>query len=101
MVAGCLGAGTSDRSGRTSRTRSVVLGETVLLKAYRRLQPGLNPELELAAYLSEEAGFAAVPPLAGFAELVVVAPRDGRRSPMAQAFVADGADALRVDRRGA
>jgi trehalose synthase-fused probable maltokinase len=72
---------------------SVVLGESVLLKAYRRLQPGLNPDLEMTAFLSENAGFAAVPRLAGFAELV-----ETRGEPttvaMASEFVADGEDAF-------
>ena len=99
----CRGASRSPpnaTSARTSRNTSVVLDERVLLKAYRRLQPGLNPDLELTAYLTEEAGFAAVPPLAGFAE--VISARHGTATvAIAQAFVADGADALRVARRGA
>jgi maltose alpha-D-glucosyltransferase / alpha-amylase len=70
---------------------SVVLGEQVLLKAYRRLQPGLNPELELLAFLTEEAAFPAVPALAGFAEMVSA--RDGTATvAIAQAFVNEGAD---------
>ena len=78
--------------GADQSNTSVVLGETVLVKAYRRVQPGLNPELELVAYLSEQAGFPAVPPLAGYAE--VVSARDGVATvAIAQAFVADGADA--------
>ena len=78
--------------GADQSNTSVVLGEAVLLKAFRRLQPGLNPELELGAYLSEEAGFAAVAPLAGFAELVSA--RHGTETvAVAQAFIADGEDA--------
>jgi trehalose synthase-fused probable maltokinase len=78
--------------GADQSNTSVVLGERVLLKAFRRLQPGLNPELELGAYLSEEAAFAAVPPLAGFAELV--SSRQGTETvAIAQAFIGDGADA--------
>ena len=42
--------------GRDQSNTSVVLGDALLLKAYRRIQPGLNPDLELTAYLSEEAG---------------------------------------------
>ena len=44
--------------GRDQSNTSVVLGGRLLLKAYRRIQPGLNPDLELTAYLSEEAAFA-------------------------------------------
>jgi hypothetical protein len=43
--------------GRDQSNTSVVLDDTLLLKAYRRIQPGLNPDLELTAYLSEEARF--------------------------------------------
>ena len=56
--------------GLDQSNTSVVLGERLLLKAYRRLENGLNPDLELNAYLAEEVGFAAVPRLAGYAELV-------------------------------
>ena len=53
---------------------SVVLDETLLLKGYRRVLPDLNPDLELTAYLAEEARFPGVPRLAGWAEAVT---RDG------------------------
>ncbi len=91
MPPGIAEAAERDLGADQSNT-SVVLGETTLLKAYRRVPPGLNPELELVAYLSEEAGFAAVPPLAGIAE-VVSASGDATTVAIAQAFVADGADA--------
>jgi trehalose synthase-fused probable maltokinase len=86
------GPGTERDLGADQSNTSVVLGEEVLLKAYRRLQPGLNPDLEMTAFLSEEAGFTAVPPLAGFAELIEA--RHGTTTlAMAQQFIADGADA--------
>ncbi len=86
------GPGTERDLGADQSNTSVVLGDEVLLKAYRRLQPGLNPDLEMTAFLSEEAGFTAVPPLAGFAELVET--RHGTSTiAMAQQFIADGADA--------
>ena len=65
-----MAAATERRLGADQSNTSVVLDEAVLLKAYRRLHAGLNPELELVAFLSEEAGFPAVPPLAGYVELV-------------------------------
>lgn len=87
------GPGTERDLGADQSNTSVVLGEAVLLKAYRRLQPGLNPDLEMTAFLSEEARFGAVPPLAGFAELVEA--RHGTSTvAMAQQFIADGADAF-------
>lgn len=77
--------------GRDQSNTSTVIGGRMLLKAYRRLQPGLNPDLELTAYLSEEAGFPGVPRLAGWAEVVT---RDGGMATVAmlQEFVADAED---------
>ncbi len=87
------GPGTERDLGADQSNTSVVLGEELLLKAYRRVQPGLNPDLEMTAFLSEQARFPAVPPLGGFAELVEA--RHGTSTlAMAQQFVADGADAF-------
>jgi maltose alpha-D-glucosyltransferase / alpha-amylase len=72
---------------------SVVLGDALLLKAYRRLQPGLNPDLEMTAFLSEEAEFPAVPRLAGYAE-VVLQRGEPTTVAMLEEFVSDGADAF-------
>ncbi len=78
--------------GADQSNTSVVLDERVLIKMYRRIQPGLNPELELVAYLAEEAQFPAVPPLGGFAE--VVSRRHGASTvAIAQTFIAKGSDA--------
>jgi maltokinase len=64
-------AGLGERPlGRDQSNTSIVIGDHLLLKAFRRLEPGLNPDLEMLAYLSEEAGFEAVPRLAGFVEMV-------------------------------
>ena len=79
--------------GRDQSNTSVVLGGgALLLKAYRRVQPGLNPDLELTAFLSEEAAFPGVPRLAGWAEAVT---RDGGAATIAmlQAYVGHAADA--------
>jgi maltose alpha-D-glucosyltransferase/alpha-amylase len=87
------GISTTERDlGADQSNTSVVIGEHLLLKAYRRLQPGLNPDLEMTAYLAEEAAFPAVPRLAGFAELVS---RDGATTvAMLQEWIADGTDAF-------
>ena len=83
----------SERSlGADQSNSSSVIGGSVLLKTYRRLEPGLNPELELVAFLTEEAGFGAVPPLAGFAEMVST-DVEASTVAIAQAFVADANDA--------
>jgi maltose alpha-D-glucosyltransferase/alpha-amylase len=44
---------------------SVVYGDRLILKLFRRLQPGINPDFEIGRELTERAGFTRVPPLAG------------------------------------
>ena len=44
---------------------SVVLDDEMILKVFRRLEPGLNPELEMLRFLTEH-GFANSPPLVGW-----------------------------------
>ena len=44
---------------------SVVFGEQLILKAFRRVEPGENPELELLRFLSTR-GFPHIAPLAGW-----------------------------------
>ena len=87
-----LAAADETALGRDQSNTSVVLGGALLLKAYRRVQSGLNPDLELTAYLSEEAAFPGVPRLAGWTEAVT---RDGGAATLAmlQAFVAQAEDA--------
>ena len=41
-----------------------------MVKVYRRLEPGINPEIEMGRYLTEVAGFANAPALVGSVELV-------------------------------
>ena len=46
---------------------SIVFGDALILKAFRRVEPGENPELELLRFLSER-GFPNIAPLAGWYE---------------------------------
>jgi maltose alpha-D-glucosyltransferase / alpha-amylase len=48
---------------------SVNLGDRLLLKLFRKVEPGLNPDLELGRYLTEHTDFRRVPLLAGGLEL--------------------------------
>jgi trehalose synthase-fused probable maltokinase len=47
---------------------SVVFGEELILKAFRRVEPGINPELELLRFLSARE-FPHIAPLAGWYEV--------------------------------
>jgi trehalose synthase-fused probable maltokinase len=46
---------------------SLVVGDSVMLKVFRRLEPGINPELEMVRFLQNH-GFDAMPALHGFYE---------------------------------
>jgi maltose alpha-D-glucosyltransferase/alpha-amylase len=56
------------RAGVEQANSSVILGERLVLKAYRRLQKGTSPDLEVGRYLTEKVRFANTPPLAGAIE---------------------------------
>lgn len=68
---------------------SVVFGENAILKVYRRVEAGVNPELELLRFLGER-GFRHVPALLGWYEY------EGRPADatlgVVQEFIADGRD---------
>jgi maltokinase len=53
--------------GAEQSNTSVVFGDALVLKAFRRVEPGVNPDLELTRFLSER-GFPHVPHLAGWYE---------------------------------
>jgi maltose alpha-D-glucosyltransferase/alpha-amylase len=47
---------------------SIVFGERLILKLFRRLEPGVNPDFEIGRYLTERAGFKRVPAVLGALE---------------------------------
>ncbi|HTQ79521.1 MAG TPA: putative maltokinase, partial [Thermoanaerobaculia bacterium] len=79
-------------AGERSNT-TVLFGDRFVLKLFRRLDPGENPELEIGRFLTEEAGFAHTPPIAGALEL-----RREREEPFTlailQGYVPNEGDAL-------
>ena len=77
---------------RGSSSNTVVnMRERLMLKGYRRLRVGLNPELEMGLYLTEVAHYANCAPLAGVLEYIA---SDGqtRLLAMLQAYVANQGD---------
>lgn len=56
--------------GAEQSNSSIVYGEQAILKVYRRLESGPNPEVELGRYLSVEAGLTAIPQVYGAARLL-------------------------------
>jgi maltose alpha-D-glucosyltransferase / alpha-amylase len=47
---------------------SIVYGDRLVLKLFRKVDEGVNPDLELGAFLTERAGFPHIPPAAGALE---------------------------------
>ncbi len=79
---------------------SVVFGEELILKVFRRVEPGINPDLEITRFLTEH-GFDRIPALAGWYEI------EGRNLDatlgLLQQFVVGGRDGwdLALDELGA
>ncbi len=53
--------------GEQSNT-SVIYGDRMILKLFRRIEPGINPDFEIGRQLTEKVGFSRVPPVAGALE---------------------------------
>jgi maltose alpha-D-glucosyltransferase/alpha-amylase len=86
-----LGAFESRRLGADQSNSTLTLGEEAVIKIYRRLQKGGNPEVDCVRFLTE-GGFDAVPPFYG---ALVHEAADGARTPLAimQKFVRNQGDA--------
>src|SRR3954468_23363268 len=68
-VAGFAGLGREMLEARSvgaeQSNTSIVFDEELILKVFRRLEPGINPELEMLRFLTEH-GFANIAPLGGW-----------------------------------
>ncbi|MGH8473175.1 MAG: putative maltokinase, partial [Gammaproteobacteria bacterium] len=71
---------------------TIILGDHLFLKGYRRLRPGLNPEIEVGRFLTDVSPFPSIAPLLG---TLVFEARDGARLALAmvQAYRANQGDA--------
>src|SRR5690606_25071065 len=56
--------------GTEQSNSSVIVGEKAVLKIYRRLSPGIHPELEMSRFLTQVAGFHNTPAYLGAVEHV-------------------------------
>ncbi|HYN37873.1 MAG TPA: alpha-glucosidase C-terminal domain-containing protein, partial [Rhodospirillales bacterium] len=59
-----------ERLGREQSNTSLLLGAEVILKALRRLSPGIHPEVEIGRFLTDVAGFTNTPPQFGSVEML-------------------------------
>src|ERR1700735_1711274 len=82
---------TVDRPRGSSSNTVVTFGERLILKGYRRLRTGMNPELEMGLYLTEVLRYPNCAPVAGMLEYVAA---DGQTRLLAllQAYVANQGD---------
>ena len=71
---------------------SVIYDKRLVLKIFRRVEEGLNPDLEIGSFLTEKSSFRNVPPLAGYLEYL---DESGATSSlgMLQGYVANQGDA--------
>ncbi|HKI86187.1 MAG TPA: putative maltokinase, partial [Thermoanaerobaculia bacterium] len=87
--------------GAEQSNTSIVYGDRLVLKLFRRFEEGENPDLEIGRYLSETAGFVHVPAVAGSLDFIG---KRGRHHTLGilQAFVENQGDAwhLALDAAG-
>jgi maltose alpha-D-glucosyltransferase/alpha-amylase len=57
------------RSTAEQSNTSILYGDRFILKLFRRLEPGLNPDAEIGRHLTEKTTFDRIPPFAGSIEL--------------------------------
>jgi len=79
------------RPSANSSNTVITIGESLFLKAYRQLREGINPELEMGRFLTDEVAFAHCVPVLGALEYVG---NDGQRMTLAmvQTHVANQGD---------
>jgi maltose alpha-D-glucosyltransferase/alpha-amylase len=78
--------------GAEQSNTSIIYGDKLILKLFRRVEEGVNPDLEIGAFLTEKAKFPNTPQVAGSLRYVT---RDGKQSAQGilQRFVANQGDA--------
>ena len=59
---------TAAHGERDQSNSSIIFGDKAIMKLFRRVEPGINPDLEIGRFLAERSEFANTPPLLGAIE---------------------------------
>lgn len=71
---------------------SIIFGEQFIMKLYRRLQAGINPDYEIGRFLTERTGFRHSPPVAGAITFTEETGKDIYMMGLLQGFVGNQGD---------
>ncbi|HLV95752.1 MAG TPA: maltose alpha-D-glucosyltransferase [Candidatus Acidoferrales bacterium] len=80
------------RGSAEQSNTSILYGDRLILKLFRRQEPGVNPDAEAGRYLTEHTSFTQIPPFAGSIELQPVADGEPGTVAMLQGLVLNEGD---------
>ena len=86
--------GSSVAAGEQSNT-SLIFGDSVILKLFRTLKPGIQPDVEITEFLTTHTSFANTPPLLAIVTLEESESGERATAGMAQRFLPGAVDAWR------
>ncbi len=80
------------RGSAEQSNTSILFGDAFILKLFRRLEPGVNPDCEIGQYLNDRTNFNGIPPFAGLIEYAPSAGAETTTLAMLQGIVANEGD---------
>jgi maltose alpha-D-glucosyltransferase/alpha-amylase len=80
------------RGSAEQSNTSILFGDQFILKLFRRLEAGVNPDCEIGQYLTEKTSFGGIPPFAGLIEYTPTANGEPTVLAMLQGLVANEGD---------